>query len=394
MKKNLATLLCVAVLCLATSVRGLTIVPTFDSSIVNDPNGTAMMNAINAAIQVLQSNLVDNVTVNVTFVADETVGLGQSSTFGGNVLYASFLAALSSHATSANDTKALNTLPLSATDPVIGGTQIHLTSAQSRLLGLGSYSGTDSTISLKMSLMNLTRPPADPTKYDLQQVVEHELDEVLGISSGLPDMSVVWPVDLFRYTTNLVRTFTTNGDNAYFSIDATHLIARYNMDPGGDYGDWWSINYPTNWSPVTGLTLYYPQVQDAFSGPDVAIDVGTAELTALDVVGWTLASAVSPNPRPTLAIAPNGTNHFTLSWPGTYSGFVLQESTNLTTGGWTASASGSTNPAVVAASGLWKFYRLYETTGLPTVTAPTVALQGLAAPIWQVTTRVYQPRHP
>jgi hypothetical protein len=61
--------------------------------------------------------------------------------------------------------------------------------------------------------------------------------------SQLPTTNEINPADLFRYTTNLVRTFTTTGDNAYFSPDGTNLLARYNMDPGGDYGDWWSVNY-------------------------------------------------------------------------------------------------------------------------------------------------------
>jgi hypothetical protein len=348
----------VAVFGLATSAYSLTIIPTFDSSITGATNSAAITNAIYAAIRVMQSNIADNVTVNVTFVSDESVGLGQSSTFGGDYNYSDFLSALKSHATSARDTNALSQLPNSPTDPVIGGTQIHLTTAQARLLGLDTYSGSDSTVSCKMSLMNFTRPPTNPAKYDLQQVLEHELDEVLGISSALPVTSEIYPADLFRYTTNLVRTFTTSGDNAYFSTDGTNLIARYNMDAGGDYGDWWSINYPTNWSPVTGNTVNYPQVQDAFSGPGNTLDLGVGELAILDVVGWTLATA-SATP-PALTIVSSGANQFTLAWTNTASGYVLQERTNLVSGNWSFSTTGSTNPAVLATTTSQKFYRLYK----------------------------------
>jgi hypothetical protein len=393
LKKTLLKLLSGVAACgIATSAYGLTIIPTFDSSITSDPNGAAMTNAINAAIQVLQTNLVDNVTVNITFKSDESVGLGESSTFGGDYSYASFLAALRSHATSATDTNALNTLPNSATDPVIGGTQIHLTTAQARLLGLGSDTGTDSTIKLKMSSMNFARPPADPNKYDLQQVTEHELDEVLGISSGLPDTSEVWPVDLFRYTTNLVRTFTTNDDNAYFSPDGIKLLARFNMDPGGDYGDYWSTYYPTNWSPITGVTLNFPQVQDAFSGPNVDIDIGVAELTVLDIVGWTLAGASSTTP-PQLQITRNGVNQFTLSWTNTASGYTLQERTNLVTGAWAASTTGTTNPAVLVSTDTQKFYRLYQAAA-PSVIVSKAAVANQATPPLQLTIRRLQPRRP
>jgi len=393
MKNWFIKLLFCAVGAVAFSAHGLTIIPTFDSSITGDANVVAMTNAITAGIRVLQSNLLDNVTVKITFVADEGIGLGQSSTFGSEYSYADFLAALKSHAASANDTNALSRLPNSSTDPVVGGTNIHLTTAQARLLGLDTYNDTDSTISFKMSLMNFTRPPADVDKYDLAQVAEHEMDEVLGISSGLPITSVVWPVDLFRYTSNHVRTFTTGGpDNAYFSLNGTNLIARYNMSPEGDYGDWWSFYFPTNWSPVTGDTLNFGQVQDAFSGSGVAIDLGTAELTALDVVGWTVAAAATPSAPPQLNIVRSGVNQYTLSWSNSFSGFVLQERTNLNSGSWVSSTSGSTNPAVVISPDSKKFYRLFKSGGASLVAAPSVAPAAQRkVPLYQVT-RVYRPQ--
>jgi hypothetical protein len=381
----------VAVGSLALSAYSLTIIPTFDTSITSDPNAAAIEGAINGAIHVLQADIVDNVTVNVTFVSDESVGLGQSQTFGEDFAYSDFLTALKSHAASTRDTIALSLLPNSSTDPVIGGTQIHLTTAQARVLGLDtSYNGLDSTVSCKMSLMNFTRPPADPNKYDLQQVLEHELDEVLGISSGLPTTSEIWPVDLFRYTTNLVRTFTTTGDDAYFSTDGTSLIARYNMNSGGDYADWWSYFYPTNWSPVAGNTVNYPQVQDAFSGPGNALDLGVAELAALDVVGWTLATASASTPA--LTIVRSGVNQFTLSWPNTASGYALQERTSLTSGDWGFSTTGSANPAVFTSATSQKFYRLYKPGVVGQSPAQTGAGVSVPHSAYTISTRVLQPR--
>jgi hypothetical protein len=376
----------------AASAYSLTIIPTFDSSITGDPNGAAMMTAINQSISVLQSNITDNVTVKITYVSDESVGLGESSTFGFNVAYSDFIAALISRASSVNDIYALGKLPSGPNDPVIGGTQIHVTTAQARLLGLSSYSDTDSTISLKMSLMNFTRPPGDPDKYDLQQVTEHEMDEVLGISSHLPDTNFISPVDLFRYTTNLVRTFTTNGDDAYFSIDGTNRLARYNMNSGGDYGDWWSYFYPTNWSPITGNTLNYAQVQDAFSGSGVAVDLANAELTALDVVGWTLATA--PTALPSLYIVRSGANQFTLSWTNTANGYALQERTNLIYGSWDFSTSGSSNPAVLVTATSQKFYRLYKPGSGSAQPARNVFVALASQGPLTVTTRSIQPRQP
>ena len=286
MKMSLLKLLSCAATCfLVTSAYSLTIIPTFDGSITNDPNGTAMVSAINNAIQVFQSKIADNVTVKIHFTNDPSVGLGQSSSWGNSYTYSDFLAALKSHATSVNDTNSLSKIPNTATDPVVGGTTIYLNKAPARLFGLiTGYGpdGFDSTVMLNMSLMNFSRPPLDPNKYDLSQVTQHEIDEVLGTSSDLPDFTTISPIDLFRYATNLSRTYTTNGDDAYFSVDGTNLLARFNMKSGGDYSDWYS--YSVTWAPPGQTPV--SQVQDAFSGPGNAFDLGVNELTMLDVVGW------------------------------------------------------------------------------------------------------------
>jgi hypothetical protein len=387
MKTPLLKLLsCLAAFGIASSAYSLTIVPTFDSSITSDPNAAQMEVSINTAIQVMESNVIDNVTVNITFVNDGSVGLGQSQTYGSDFNYSDYIAALKTAATSANDRLALSKLPSGPNDPVIGYNQIHLTTAQARVLALdSSYTGTDSTISFNMSLMNLTRPPGDPYKYDLISTAEHEMDEVLGISSDLPTTSEVWPVDLFRYTTNRVRTFTTSGDNAYFSIDGTNLIARYNMDPSGDYGDWWSITGV--WAPP-GVTPH-AQVQDAFASPGDYQDLGVSELTALDVVGWTLSSTT-----PTLTIVHSGANQFTFSWPTTSSGFVLQERTNLVSGSWVFSSTGSTNPAVIVSTAGQKFYRLYKPETSSQSPAHNASVLSAAHGPYVVTTRVLHPAIP
>src|ERR1039458_4037932 len=269
MRKFFVRLMSCAAIGIAVSADALNIIPTFDNSIANDPNGPAMMSAIGAAIQVVQSDIADNVTVSILFTNDPGQGLGASSTWGKTYSYSAYLAALKNRASSVFDTNALSMIPNSTADPVIGGTQIHLTLALARLMGLDSITGPngfDSTISLNMPIMNLTRPPTVSTNYDLQQVVEHEIDEVLGCSSHLPDFTIICPIDLFRYTTNLARTYTTNGDNAYFSVDGTNLLARFNMQSGGDYSDFWSAYTTNRWAPP-GITPH-PPVQDAFNTPD------------------------------------------------------------------------------------------------------------------------------
>ena len=61
-----------------------------------------------------------------------------------------------------------------------------------------------------------------------------------------------------------------------------------------------------------------------------------------------------------LAVAASGANKETISWSASYTGFFLQERTNLNSGSWITSASGTNNPAVITNSVSHKYYRLYE----------------------------------
>jgi hypothetical protein len=127
--------------------------------------------------------------------------------------------------------------------------------------------------------MNLSRTgPRDPAKYDLQQVAMHEIVEVLG-AGGAGDSLLsnqVGPMDLFRYSAKGVRSYTTDpNEKAYFSINGGSTSRGYfNQDPGGDYGDW---SHDLNGKP---------QVQDAFSTPNLRLNLDHNEIIALDVVGY------------------------------------------------------------------------------------------------------------
>lgn len=389
MKSHLLSL--VLILAGTTSGSALTIVPTFDASITTDPSSAAIQAAINVAIQSLQSNLTDNLTVNIVFKSDPNIGLGQSSTYIVDCAYADYLTALRNRSTSANDALALSKLPASTTDPLTSNSNIRLKLPLARLMGLATYAGTDGTdgtISLNMPLMNLTRPPTNAANYDLIATVEHEINEVLGSSSnlgpGTGPTGPIAPIDLFRYTTNLVRTWTTSGDDAYFSIDGTNLLARFNQQPDGDYGDFWSKT--GTWSPPG--TTPVAQVQDAFGGPGVFQDEGPNELAILDVIGYTLAST-----RPTLSIASSGVNQVTLSWPSNFTGFVLQERTLFGGGTWTTAASGGTTPATAATTGSQKYFRLVKNPPVVPGLKPAALSSGTATePSLQRVIHVTRPR--
>jgi hypothetical protein len=365
-----------------------------------------MMACVNAAIQVFETNYADNFTINMTFKVDTNVGLAQSLNSYANVNYSDYRAALQNKATSANDFLALSQLPNTATDPVLGSNQMLITVPLANMLGLSTQTPSP-LISFNTNLFSFTRPdPNGNNIYDMQSAAEHEMDEILGgggAGCNIGSFALIGALDLFRYATNstnatLARTWTTNnGDNAYFSVDGTNLWARFNMTPGGDLGDFYGVDYDTNsglpvyWAPL-GVTPH-AEVQDAygtqsfFSYPtnflnfpttnyyyeNTAPDLGTNELTMLDVIGWTLATNVTQPTAPTLAIVRNGPGQVKVSWTTNATGYTLQERTNLMAGSWVASASGSANPATIVATNAQKFYRLYHQPVLPSLAPAQLA---------------------
>jgi hypothetical protein len=264
---------------------GLHINPTFDTSITSDPNAAAIIATINAAIGNIESQFSDPIIVNITFQKGD--GLGSSSTFFGRLSYATFLAALKSDAKTSDDTTAVGLLPNAATNPVNANTMINVKTANLRAVGLAAVLPTDGFIGLNTAITSPGSPGSTGT-YALLPVVEHEIDEVLGLGSALPGIpgGTIFPQDLYRYSAPATRTFTvtdsrTSGVRAYFSIDGLNAPAEFdNQNDGGDFGDWQSNPHRAGVAPL---------VQDAFAsaGANPALSV---ELMALDVVGYDRAS--------------------------------------------------------------------------------------------------------
>jgi hypothetical protein len=121
------------------------ITPTFDSTITSDPNAATIEATINTAIQNFENAFSDNITVNITF-AEGNGQPGGSSTAFNNVSYAAYQAALASHATTADDTAALASLPTGPNSPVDSS------STQSGTLtsGMNTVSGLSETRSLRV----------------------------------------------------------------------------------------------------------------------------------------------------------------------------------------------------------------------------------------------------
>lgn len=342
----------------------LTIVPIFDGTITNDPAAATIENTINQAIQVYQASFSDPITVSIKF-AESSSGLGASSYLYVSPSYSSYLTKLTSQMTTVYDSNAVAHLPPGPNNPVNGSQSVNLHLPLARALGFvgGPESGqVDGTVYLNTSRMNLDRTSIDPAKFDLLAAASHEIDEVLGMASALNGLSNgdpsptgnVWPMDLFRYTQtrNGTRSFDTAlSTQAYFSLDGTNLLARFNQTAGLDFGDWYG------WT--SGVI---PQVQDSELLQGVTPDLGIEKI-ALDVIGFTLVPS-SLAPVITNQTQSNGTNQVTwTSVPALV--YQLQSTTNLTfNNSWTpvnsAITATNTTTSVSDSTGMMpqRFYRV------------------------------------
>jgi hypothetical protein len=343
-----ASALAMAALCAVSPGRAhanLVITPTFDSSIINDPNAAALEGTINSAIGALQADISTPINVSVYF--QETTSFGGSSGNNTSPFYSPY-GSFSDPRTNDPITgltlgyydrlKAIDTAPeatsaqraafaslgaapgVGSGNPVNGADFMEFTSANARALGfdaspdvpapMGSsgYGNGQLYDSIVYLDPTLTYPPHpnNGSNYSLKPIVLHELDEVLGIGGGgsqlsitdnnagtnnqpgAPSLGPVGPMDLFRYSAPGVRSFTLYDPTtpySYFSIDGGNTVLSYfNQSELHDYGDW--LSYPTYPTVPAG---YGPQVQDANATPGADPALGVNELTSLNVIGYTLA---------------------------------------------------------------------------------------------------------
>ena len=304
---------------------GITIIPTFGSSITGDPNAATIEATINAAISVYRQKFSDPITANFTF-AEMTQGLGENDgTYYETVAYSSYLSALTNHAATADDATALAHLPPGPANPVNGNADIDINYALARALGFGAPPGNpDSTVYLNTSIMNLSSLQTDPNNFSLFATVSHEMDEALGLGSALNGSTngvpaptgPVEPEDLFRYDQSGNRSFNTQlSTTSFFSLDGTTDLAQFNQYAEGDFGDRYSYNVSV-----------IPQVQDAFliNGVNPVLDV---ELRVLDVIGFT---RIIPQPQLTGVTVSGGNCQFTLVGTDGYN-CIVESSGNLVT---------------------------------------------------------------
>jgi Fibronectin type III domain len=280
---------------------GLVIIPTFDSTITNDPRSNAIQAMIISAIEKYQTLFSDPITVSIRFrysgyhLEGDPMGtlIGASNSGIHQLDWNTYITALKADGKTANDMSANATLPTSALSPIM------LTnSANGRAVGLntppvmfadgslgigGPYDGIITINSLKP--VQFTRP-VSPGNFDGQMFTEHEIDEVLGSGSHLntPAPQYFSPIDLFSWASLNARNTSASGQR-FFSIDrGLHYIVQFNQNPDGDFGDYDSDGF----CPATRL-----YVQNAFNcdGQSTDISATSPEGISLDVIGYDLIPA-------------------------------------------------------------------------------------------------------
>jgi hypothetical protein len=279
---------------------GLTIHPTFDSSITGNPNAAAIQAMINRAISVYESLFSDPITIQIRFRYAITgpdgshlpqATVSQSDTGLYILRWNTFVSALRADAKTNNDNVANASLPANALS-----TNMRPSSANGRAVGLNTppamfADGTvgqggqyDGIVTLNSSKPFQFSRPVDANSFDAQRLTEHEIDEVIGLGSHLGHNSNdLLPQDLFSWSSTGHRNITSSGTR-YFSINSgmTNVVG-FNQDPGADFGDWLSEPCPQA----------HPYPQNAFSCVGQSSDVAASspEGINLDVIGYDLTQS-------------------------------------------------------------------------------------------------------
>jgi hypothetical protein len=283
---------------------GLTIHPTFDSSITGNPNAAAIQAMINRAISFHESLFSDPITIQIRFryatTAPDGMPLPMGTLARSDILlyripWSSYISALRADGRTSNDTQANASLPGTALSA-----NVRPSSASGRAVGLNTppamfANGTvgqggpyDAIVTLNSGApFQFTRPPGSAS-FDAQRSIEHEVDEAIGLGSRLGGNSNdLRPQDLFSWSSPGHRNISTSGAR-YFSINGgVTNIVRFNQNPDGDLGDWLSEQCPQT----------HPYVQNAFACMGQSSDIAAAspEGINLDVIGYDLSPGASSN---------------------------------------------------------------------------------------------------
>jgi len=296
---------------------GLIIHPTFDISIINNPNAAAIEAMINRAISIYESLFSDPITIEILYRYSTTAPngtplpagtLSQSNSIIYTIPWDIYINSLRADAKTSNDNIANASLPGTALSANIkpkgpNGRAIGLDTPPAMFANgnVGTGGPYDGIVTLNSSASFQFTRPINASNFDAQNAVEHETDEVIALASNA-NPSNLRPQDLFSWSSAGARNISTMRTR-YFSINggATNIV-NFNQDPSLDLGDWLS----------TACPQAHPYVQNAAGcrGQSSDVTATSPEGINLDVVGFDLANAPTPTPIAKAAVADfNGDGH-------------------------------------------------------------------------------------
>ena len=280
---------------------------SFDSSVstLSASQQTTFENAVQAAATYLDGVITNNATITIGVGWNEVDGqslsgnaLAEGGPSGGyNLTYTEVESILKSLPQTAATTSAYASMP--ASDP--GNANVWVTNAQAAAWGtqmakLGIHVPSDPTtgyvgFSSSYTFDYSTSGAVPSGEYDFNGIALHELTHALGRFTALGgttgDLSVL---DLFRYTApgTTVSTSTSTSTASYFSDNGgTTDLANYSTT--ADPGDWASTPSPDSFDAYIGTGQRYP--------------VSSTDLTELNVMGFSVASALCFAPGTRIATA-------------------------------------------------------------------------------------------
>jgi hypothetical protein len=297
----------------ATQSQALTINATFDSSITGAANSTDIMNRISSAAS-FYNNFSDPITVNIYFEL-APVGLGGSLTslyYDNYAFYTQIGMGFDSftHPNNKYLASGLANLGTANQAPNIIASSAEFTNLYDPLFGPGSapgylgadgvpFHGTyDGIIYLDNTPGRITwQGDAPAGSYAANPVVQHEIDEVLGL--GGPGTTVgrvppggdfVGAEDLFRYKGPGDPSYSTDPkEKSYFSFNGGQtLLDWFNQSGTGDYADWAkkTCNGPQHVQDWAGCP----------GGSQFGLSDQSPEVKGLQALGYNLIGATVPEP--------------------------------------------------------------------------------------------------
>lgn len=303
MKSSTAWVVGAAALFMASSAQALQIVPTFDSSITGAANAAEIESTIIAATQFYQ-NFSDPVDVNIYFrLGSLDLRVGQSLTPFYGVAYSDFLDGLGIQASLHPENTVLQT---AYSNLQYGNTAATVVTSSANLntllapFGITVPGVVDGAFDGEVTLSDtpgevVFSGPVGPGQYDALAVIQHEIDEVLGVGSalnqvwGTPGSGAISALDLYRYDGFQSPSYTYNpSDHAYFSYDGGATdVGDYNQNGVGDYGDWAKtdcsgIQRVQDWAFCTGA-------------PRLGLTRSSPEVSELQAIGYNLTPVPEPS---------------------------------------------------------------------------------------------------